>query len=465
MKRTPKIALLSGIIALGVCSSPTTNIFAQNKKAAKPVANTSGKKLADGFTRLPSGLEYKIVKHGTGTRKPVLNDHIEMNIHLHIGDSVIFDSRKMNNNQPVPLPISEPKFKGDPMEGFMMIVAGDSAIFRLPVDSLKKTGAPLQPWMKEGQKIEYNVSLVTVRSDEEDKKYNEEQAAKQRGIDDKILQDYFASHNIKALKTASGLYYSVTTDGGNAPVRAGQKAKVLYTGKFMNGNKFDSNVDSNFHHTEPFELEVGRGRVIKGWDEGLQLLSKGTKATFYIPSTLAYGAQEQRGIPGNSILIFDIEILDVQDPQLAPAHKDPAVQAKADDEILQNYFAKNNIKPTKTASGLYYVMNTKGLGPTAKPNKKITMNYTGKFLDGKPFDSNTDPQFHHVSPFSFILGVGQVIRGWDEGVQLLNLGSKATFYIPSSLAYGESGNGPIGPNAVLVFDVELVGIDKGSGQN
>ena len=61
MKRTPKIALLSGIIALGVCSSPTTNIFAQNKKAAKPVANTSGKKLADGFTRLPSGLEYKIV--------------------------------------------------------------------------------------------------------------------------------------------------------------------------------------------------------------------------------------------------------------------------------------------------------------------------------------------------------------------------------------------------------------------
>jgi FKBP-type peptidyl-prolyl cis-trans isomerase len=89
------------------------------------------------------------------------------------------------------------------------------------------------------------------------------------------------------------------------------------------------------------------------------------------------------------------------------------------------------------------------------------MNYTGKTLDGKMFDSNTDPSKGHVQPFGFTLGVGQVIKGWDEGVQLLNLGSRATFFIPSGLAYGDRGAGAaIPPNAVLMFDVEVLSIDK-----
>jgi len=106
------------------------------------------------------------------------------------------------------------------------------------------------------------------------------------------------------------------------------------------------------------------------------------------------------------------------------------------------------------------VITTKGLGPNAKPGKKVTMNYTGKLLNGKMFDSNTDPAKGHVQPFTFTLGVGQVIKGWDEGVQQLKLGSKGTLFIPSGLGYGEHGaGGDIPPNAVLVFDVEVTGID------
>jgi FKBP-type peptidyl-prolyl cis-trans isomerase len=217
---------------------------------------------------------------------------------------------------------------------------------------------------------------------------------------------------------------------------------------FMDGKKFDSNVDSSFHHTQPFQLEVGKGSVIKGWDEGLQLLNVGGKATLYIPSTLAYGATERGPIPANSILIFDVEILDLPD------------QDVVDDKIIKEYIAKNNIKATRTESGLYYVITQKGLGPNAKPGKKVTMNYTGKLLDGTTFDSNVDPKFSHVAPFTFQLGSGQVIKGWDEGVQLLNMGEHATFIIPSGLAYGPGGNHGIPPNAVLLFDVELVSIDK-----
>jgi FKBP-type peptidyl-prolyl cis-trans isomerase len=192
--------------------------------------------------------------------------------------------------------------------------------------------------------------------------------------------------------------------------------------------------------------------VIKGWDEGLQQLKNGSVATLYIPSALAYGPQDQRSIPGNSILIFDVQILD--------AH-DVADQPKVEDKQIKEYLEKNHINATKTASGLYYVITQKGLGDNAKPGQKVTMNYTGKLLNGTTFDSNTDPKFNHVSPFTFNLGMGQVIKGWDEGVQLFNIGSKGTLFIPSALGYGEHGaGGQIPGNAVLVFDVEMVGIDK-----
>ncbi len=457
MKPTPKIALVSCMFALGLYSNAAN---AQAKKPApkNPKSATKGTTEA-GFTKLPSGLCYKIIKHGTGTRKPAINDHIKMYIHVHVpvagGDSVMFDSRKMYSSGPVPFPISAPKFKGDPIEGFMKMVEGDSAVFTLPVDTMAAAGNQLLPWMKSGMKIEYDVLLVSVKTDAEDKKEAQESEAKQTAVDDKLLQEYFTKNNIKPLKTASGLYYTLSDPGTGDLVKSGDKASVNYTGKFMDGKPFDSNTDSNFHHMQPFDVEVGKGRVIKGWDEGLMLLKKGAKATFYIPSGLAYGAQERAPIPANSILIFDIAVTDVQTP------KKPAEQAMADDKLLQDYFAKNNIKATKTPSGLYYVMTQKGLGPMATPGKHVSMNYTGKTLDGKAFDSNTDPQFKHVQPFSFVLGQGQVIKGWDEGVQLLQLGSRATFYIPSGLAYGERGaGGSIPANAILMFDVEVLGIDK-----
>ncbi|MBK8144619.1 MAG: FKBP-type peptidyl-prolyl cis-trans isomerase [Bacteroidetes bacterium] len=93
------------------------------------------------------------------------------------------------------------------------------------------------------------------------------------------------------------------------------------------------------------------------------------------------------------------------------------------------------------------------------------MNYRGKLLDGTTFDSNIDSAFNHMTPFEFPLGVNRVIRGWDEGVALLPLGSKATFYIPSRLGYAAQAvpgnpNNPKGipANSILIFDVELTNI-------
>jgi len=134
-------------------------------------------------------------------------------------------------------------------------------------------------------------------------------------------------------------------------------------------------------------------------------------------------------------------------------------QSAIDDKILIEYFAKNKIKATKTPSGLYYTINKKGTGANAKAGQNVSMNYVGKFLDGKVFDGNVDDNYNPVNGrglLEFQLGVRQVISGWDEGIQLMNPGTRGTLYIPSSLAYGPGGRGPIGPNAILMFNVELV---------
>ncbi len=139
-----------------------------------------------------------------------------------------------------------------------------------------------------------------------------------------------------------------------------------------------------------------------------------------------------------------------------------AAQQKAtDDKLLAEYFAKYNITPSKTRSGLYYVIGQKGEGNTAMRGQTVSVNYTGKTLDGKVFDSNLDPEFRHVEPLVFEVGMGRVIKGWDEGLMLLNAGSKATLYIPSGLAYGERAMADkIAPNSILVFDVQLLSIEK-----
>jgi FKBP-type peptidyl-prolyl cis-trans isomerase FkpA len=134
-------------------------------------------------------------------------------------------------------------------------------------------------------------------------------------------------------------------------------------------------------------------------------------------------------------------------------------QKEIDEKTLSEYFIKNKIKAQKTASGLYYVITKTGTGEKAKAQQNVSMNYIGKFLDGKVFDANVDQQYQYVNgrgPLNFTLGIGQVIQGWDEGVQLLNPGTRATLYIPSSLGYGSVERGPIPANSVLVFDVELL---------
>lgn len=109
----------------------------------------------------------------------------------------------------------------------------------------------------------------------------------------------------------------------------------------------------------------------------------------------------------------------------------------------------------KTASGLHYIITKEGNGAKAEKGKTVSVHYTGTLLNGTKFDSSLD----RGQPISFVLGQGQVIPGWDEGIALMKVGTKAKLIIPSNLAYGERGaGGVIPPNAPLIFEVELVDV-------
>jgi FKBP-type peptidyl-prolyl cis-trans isomerase len=110
----------------------------------------------------------------------------------------------------------------------------------------------------------------------------------------------------------------------------------------------------------------------------------------------------------------------------------------------------------ETESGIKYKISKKGTGDNAKTNDLLSVHYSLQLIDGSEIDSS----FTRGAPIEFTCGVGQVIKGWDEAMQLLNKGSKARLVIPSELGYGSmgAGNGVIPPNATLIFDVELVDI-------
>lgn len=237
--------------------------------------------------------------------------------------------------------------------------------------------------------------------------------------------------------TASGLKVKITEKGNGKQVIKGDKVTAHYTGTLADGKKFDSSKDRN----QPFSFKVGTGQVISGWDEGFQLLSIGDKATFTIPSNLGYGANGAGGvIPPNATLFFDVEVLD--------AVASPAPKAAVPYDVT-------GLDTIKMQSGLRFLKVESGTGEKAQQGKYVSVHYTGYLMDGKKFDSSVE----RGEPIEFQLGKGMVIKGWEEGIELMHVGDKMRFIIPSELAYGEKGApGAIPANATLIFDCELVGV-------
>ncbi len=258
----------------------------------------------------------------------------------------------------------------------------------------------------------------------------------QQAIDNGLITSYLVKNKIEAKNTASGIYYTIEKEGSGENPNLQSFVKVHYHGTLLDGTVFDSSVDRG----QPIDFPLTG--VVKGWQEGIPLFKPGGKGTLYIPSNLAYGGRAQGKIPANSVLIFNVELLEVIDP---------AVQAKKDDEILAKFVSDNKLTMQKTDSGIYYQIDAPGTGESPTVSNKVKVHYRGTLLDGTQFDSSYD----RGEPIEFPLS--GVIKGWQESVPLLKKSGKGKFLIPSGLAYGTRGAPPTIPgNACLVFEVELL---------
>ncbi len=242
--------------------------------------------------------------------------------------------------------------------------------------------------------------------------------------------------------TESGLMYIIESPGvGERFPTDRDKITAHYTGTLLNGKKFDSSVDRG----TPLDFQLGR--VIPGWQEAIKLMKKGGKGKFLIPSDLGYGTRGAgTDIPPNSPLVFDIELIDYIDPIEAVDR-----QKDIDDTAISTHLADKGIDVQKTASGIYYSIETPGSGEHPNAGAQVKVHYEGSLLNGKVFDSS----IARGEPITF--GLHQVIPGWQEAVLLLKKGGKGTFWIPSGLAYGPNGAGGVIPgNAPLAFKIELI---------
>jgi FKBP-type peptidyl-prolyl cis-trans isomerase len=148
----------------------------------------------------------------------------------------------------------------------------------------------------------------------------------------------------------------------------------------------------------------------------------------------------------------------LQQTVMAKQQEKMKVEGEQNQKTADEFLAKNKTKEgvKTTASGLQYEVIKEGTGATPKATDKVTVHYTGTLLNGTKFDSSVD----RGQPATF--GVNQVISGWTEALQLMKVGGKYRLYVPPALAYGPqgAGGGEIGPNSLLIFDVELIGIGE-----
>jgi len=229
---------------------------------------------------------------------------------------------------------------------------------------------------------------------------------------------------------------------------------------YMNYRTQDSILFDGKHNKFPFQ-------VIPQFDgdlmDGILLMHNGDSATFAFDTKVFY--EKMMGYPkvpeelaAINELFVEIKVIDIKpENEMQKAGRLAMEERKNGEELeISKYLTENQISVAPTASGLYYILVNEGTGAQAVAGKKVKVHYTGTFLNGEKFDSSYDRN----EPYEFLLGRGQVIPGWDEGIAMMKVGGKARFVIPSKIAYGDQDYGPIKAFTPLAFEVELVNVEK-----
>jgi FKBP-type peptidyl-prolyl cis-trans isomerase FkpA len=275
------------------------------------------------------------------------------------------------------------------------------------------------------------------------------------------------------LKGEKGVEYQIIFGGDNTPVKNGSFLQIQV--KQSCKGKIDS-VLSDSRNNMPNTLPLDSSAIPSEYYKIIAQLHKGDSVTVRILTDTIFKTNIESMPPFLQKGDYLYTSIFVQDVFVSRQQADSANRVEqqkmfvkdsiesiaitqAQEKTLANYFEANKITATRAPMGTYIQIIQPGTGSLATDKNTVKVNYTGKTLAGKVFDSNTDKKFGHADPYPVNLGAGGVVAGWIEGLKYFNKGSKGVLYIPSALGYGSRGAGAdIGPNEILVFDIELVDI-------
>ena len=196
---------------------------------------------------------------------------------------------------------------------------------------------------------------------------------------------------------------------------------------------------------------------------GLRMMKVGDSVTFVCPADSVFlKLFRMPMVPPQfdsiDYIYFHVKLNNIETEAEVKAAQEAELKRLETEETMKRYefLEKNYPDAQELASGLYYIEVKEGKGDTPQNGQNVNVHYTGTFLDGNKFDSSVD----RGNPLSFVLGQKRVIPGWEEGVAMMREGGKAVLVVPSHLAYGPQGRSSIPPYSTLVFEIELLSIDK-----
>ncbi|MBS4059694.1 MAG: FKBP-type peptidyl-prolyl cis-trans isomerase [Bacteroidetes bacterium] len=418
-----------------------------------------GKSQYPGFKKAENGVYIKYHKKGDGTVKPVVNSIVTLDMAYRLSDTTLFNSAELP--EPLEFPVIEPTFIGDLYAALTLLHIGDSVTVVFPADSffMVMAGMPELPeFVTAGEPIYFDISLKKIKSQEENLAEQTALLMEMKQQEQELLKVYLADNKITIQPLESGLYYIEEKKGSGPLPKIGDVLKVHFTVSMIDGFPLFSTYDR-----EPMDIEFGQQFDTEGFDEALAYLQKGTKAKLIVPSHLAFDSiGRNQMIPPYTTMLYNVELVGIRskaevDRELEAARKvedQKAQKSRLEEQSsINNFLKKNNITIDPRPSGMYYLETEKGTGKPAIAGKTVKVHYTLYNIEGKLLQSSKEMN----QPFSFVVGQGQVIQGWDEGLLLMNEGGKARFILPSSLAYGGTARGEDIPAfSPLVFDVELL---------
>ncbi|MBP5547945.1 MAG: FKBP-type peptidyl-prolyl cis-trans isomerase [Bacteroidales bacterium] len=229
---------------------------------------------------------------------------------------------------------------------------------------------------------------------------------------------------------------------------------------------------------QPDRILMATNPAFKGdLPEGLLMMHIGDKAIFGVPADslalLGFKLPSYYKSGTGMTIYYEINLTDIVTQEEIAQERDNYIENQrqiheAEAETLAKYVADNNIKATPDEEGLYIIVNKKGKGQIVEINRNVAINYTGRLLNGKVFDTSIESiakqngiydAERKYAPLSYTVGQMSLIRGWQKGIINQPAGSKLTLIIPSSMGYGPQGAGDlIPPNSPLIFDIEIVSV-------